>query len=40
MEIFSPSDDIQAFDFKLFIKYFGPGILISMAYLDPGNRSS
>lgn len=30
----------QSFSFRNFLKYFGPGLLISIAYLDPGNRNS
>lgn len=29
----------QNFSFRNFLKYFGPGLLISIAYLDPGNRN-
>ena len=26
------------FSFKMFIKYVGPGFLVCIAYIDPGNR--
>ena len=29
---------VNDFSLKNFCKYFGPGLLVSIAYLDPGNR--
>lgn len=30
-------EEINTFNWKQFLKYFGPGLLVSIAYLDPGN---